>query len=134
MQNQSLDIPLHDIKPLVEVSDNSFFIFMLLVIVALLLLMGVGYLLVHFLRHRKRDSSRKDAYAKLKQINFSDAKAAAYGITKYGRTFAQDSPRTKETYDNLVSRLAPYKYKKEVDAIDAETKSYYEIYVGMIDV
>jgi hypothetical protein len=132
--NQSLDIPLHDIKPLVEVSDNSFILFVLLLLLSVLLLMGIVYLALHFLKHRKRDNHRKDSYRQLKKINFKDAKLSAYAITEYGRLFAEDSPQTKEAYENLVTRLAPYKYKKMVQDIDAETKSYYEIYLGMIDV
>ena len=134
MKNQSFDIPLHDIKPLVEVNDNSFIIFTVVVFVAVLLLIGFSYLLVHFLKHRKRDNSRKETYTKLKKIKFDDPKVAAYGITQYGRMFAEDSPRTKEAYNNLISRLAPYKYKRVVKPIDAETQSYYKIYLGMIDV
>ncbi len=134
MQPQSLDIPLHDIKPLVEVSDNSFVLFIGLIVVVLLFLAGVGYLLYLFLKRRKRENRRKDAYKALKNIRFSDPKRAAYDITKYGYVFADDTPRNKEVYENLLTRLAPYKYKKEVDAIDAETKSYFKIYLGMIDV
>ena len=134
MQNQSLDIPLHDIKPLVEVSDNSFILFMGLVIISVLLLAALAYLLFMFLKRRKKENTRKETYALLQNIDFKDAKASAYAITAYGFIFADDSPRTKETYANLVNRLALYKYKKEVDAIDAESRSYCEIYVGMIDV
>ncbi len=134
MQTQSLDIPLHDIKPLVDVSDNSFVLFVVLIAAVLLFLAGVGYLLYLFMKRRKRENRRKDAYRALKNITFGDPKRAAYDITKYGYLFADDTPRNKEVYDNLLSRLAPYKYKKEVDALDAETKSYFKIYLGMIDV
>jgi len=67
-------------------------------------------------------------------MTFKDAKRAAYDITKYGYVFADDSARNREVYENLLRRLAPYKYKKEVGAMDAETKSYFNIYLGMIDV
>ncbi len=134
MQNQSLDIPLHDIKPLVEVNDHSFILFVGLVIIGAIVIPGLAYLLFLFLKRRKKENTRKDAYALLRAVDFKDAKVSAYAITAYGLVFAEDSPQTQETYENLVNRLAPYKYKKEVESIDAECKSYYEIYVGMIDV
>ncbi len=134
MQNQSFDIPLHDIKPLVEVNDNSFILFMSLVIIGAIVITGLAYLLFLFLKRRKKENTRKEAYALLRDVDFKDAKTSAYAITAHGFIFAEDSPRIKEAYENLVNRLAPYKYKKEVESIDAECKSYYEIYVGMIDV
>ncbi|MEA2111952.1 MAG: hypothetical protein U9P71_07895 [Campylobacterota bacterium] len=134
MQNQSLDIPLHDIKPLVEVSDNSLILFIVLVLVGAVLILGLAYLLFMFLKRRKKESRRKDAFAALQGVDFKDAKASAYAITAHGFIFADDSHRTKAAYEKLLNHLAPYKYKKEVNAIDEECRSYYEIYVGMIDV
>ena len=76
-------------------------------------------------------------YAKpvpINPANFRDPKRAAYAITEYGRIFAEDSERLNETYANLISRLEVYKYKKVVTAIDDESRSYYKIYLEMIDV
>lgn len=134
MPNQSFDIPLHDIKPLMEVNEYSFILFMGLIVIGTILLLGLAYLLFLFLKRRKKENTRKDAYALLQSVDFKDAKVSAYAITAHGFVFAEDSAQTKEAYANLVNRLAPYKYKKEVESIDAECKSYYEIYVGMIDV
>jgi hypothetical protein len=64
----------------------------------------------------------------------SDAKRAAYDITFYGSSFKDDSQRHHEMYENLVSRLQKYKYKKEVEPIDEETLGYIELYRGMCDV
>jgi ATP-dependent Zn protease len=134
MMQQSLDIPLHDIKPLVEVPDNSFVLFVLLIIVALILFLGLAYLLFVYFRRRKKTNHRKEALQALKNVDFKDAKHTAYAITKHGLVFANDAPRNKEVYENLVNRLSPYKYKKVVEEIDNECRSYYKIYVGMIDV
>ncbi len=134
MQQQSFDIQLHDIKPLVEVPDNSFILFMILLVLATLFVAGLAYLLFIYFRRRKKNNHRKNAFRALSNVNFKDAKQAAYAITKYGYIFADDTPRNKEVYENLINRLAPYKYKKAVDDIDAECKSYHKIYVEMIDV
>lgn len=130
----SPDIPLHDIKPLMEVQDHTFMMFILLVAVAGAVLLGALYLLWRFWRYRKRVNIRKETFERLESVDFSDSKRAAYAITRDGLLFAGDSLRCREAYDALVARLAPYKYRKQVDAIDEETISYYHIYVGMIDV
>ena len=127
-------IPIHDIKPLMEVPDSSFGFLMIITVVSLLLLIGGGYLLYRFLRTRKQHNLRKEFYDALEQVDLSQAKSAAYQITEYGRLFASDSERLKEAYENLVEHLEPYKYRQVVDAIDEESRSYYKIYLEMIDV
>ena len=91
-------------------------------------------LLWKFWQRRKEVNERQRCFEHLQNVDVTDAKQAAYAITQYGRIFAEDSPRCEEAYAGLISRLAPYKYKKSVDPIDEETLSYYRIYVGMIDV
>ncbi|MEN8146442.1 MAG: hypothetical protein ABFR02_02345 [Campylobacterota bacterium] len=130
----SYDIPLHDIKPLMEVPDSSLTIFSVLVLITALLLLGGLYLLFRFLQSQKTVNHRKIHYKALKKVDFRDPKQAAYAITEYGRIFADDSERLSEAYNNLVARLEEYKYKKVVETIDDESRSYYKIYLGMIDV
>lgn len=130
----SYDIPLHDIKPLMEVPDSSFTLFIVLVVITAVLLTGGLYLLYRFMKSRKIVNERKTHYNALIKVDLSEPKKAAYSITEHGRAFADDSPRLKEAYANLVSRLEIYKYKKVVSPIDEESRSYYEIYLGMIDV
>ena len=130
----SPDIPLHDIKPLVEVPDSSFVFFVILVALGAAVLIVVAYLLWRHLRRAKEANLRELSYEALQNIDFSDAKKAAYAITRHGFCFTGDGERYQEAYNNLVSRLAPYKYKKSVDPIDDETVGYYRIYVEMIDV
>ncbi len=134
MDTQSFDIPIHDIKPLVEVPDNSFAIFITVVVLGVILLAVVIYFLYrHFLK-AKKINLRKVNFEALKNIDFTEPKKAAYEITKYGLIFENDSERIYEAYHNLNSKLTPYKYKKEVQNIDEETLGYYNILLGMIDV
>jgi hypothetical protein len=51
-QNDPLS-KLHDIKPLVEIPDNSFFIFLALVIFGLILLISIAFVLIRFFKNRK---------------------------------------------------------------------------------
>ncbi len=130
----SPDIPLHDIKPLVEIPDYSIYYFSLLIVVGVVLIATLLFFLWRFWSHRNRNNVRKNDFKALQGVDFGDAKAAAYAITRYGYTFRNDGARQREAFENLLARLAPYKYRKTVDPIDEETRGYYNIYVGMIDV
>ena len=130
----SYDIPLHDIKPLMEVPDSSFTMVVIVSVMIILVLAVALYLLYGYLQGKKKVDHRKNHYRALQKVDFGDSKKAAYAITEHGRIFAADSERLNEAYVNLVSRLEVYKYKKMVAAIDDESRSYYKIYLGMIDV
>jgi len=134
MRPSSYDIPLHDIKPLMEVSDYSFTFLSIISGIAVLLLSGALYLLYRYIRSRKRVNLRKVHYEALEMVDFSDPKHAAYAVTLHGRAFADDSERLREAYNNLVDRLERYKYRKSVEPIDDESRNYYKIYLEMIDV
>ena len=130
----SIDIPLHDIKPLVEVPDSSLYMVILiaaLIVVAFIVLV----LVVRYFLAKKKTNIRIAQFKALESIDFSNAKESAYLISQYGLAFRDDSERHFEAYENLSNRLSQYKYKKEVDStIDDETKGYFDIYLGMIDV
>lgn len=132
--NENYDIPLHDIKPLLEIQEYSLYYLIALISVAAIVLLGVLYLLYRWLKHRKRFNIRKEHLKALKSLSFEDRKKGAYALTLYGATFKDDTPRHAKTYAELVERLAEYKYKKSVAPFDAETLRYIELYIGMIDV
>ncbi len=128
------DIPLHDIKPLVEIPDYSIYYLSALVLVGLVVILVLVIFAWKYWSQKNRHTIRKSHYKHLQEIDFSHPKMAAYAITKYAYTFSNDGERQSEAYENLLLRLAPYKYKKSVEAIDDEAKGYYDIYLGMIDV
>lgn len=134
MQEKHFDIPLHDIKPIVEVQEYSLYFFVLLIVVSLFLLVALSYLLYKYWKKKKRYNKRKEDKKALESISFEDPKKTAYAITLYGATFAHDSSRHQEMYQNLIGRLENYKYKKAVESIDEETRSYYQLYKEMCDV
>ena len=131
MQNE---IPLHDIKPLLEVQDYSFYYFLALLAVVSAIILGVLYLLYRHFRTKKRFNIRKEHNKILQKINLKETKKAAYELTEYGATFKDDSPRHLKTYNDMVEILERYKYKKSVDDFDRETLRVIELYRGMIDV
>jgi hypothetical protein len=135
MQNiATAEIPLHDIKPLLEIEDYSFYYFLGLVTVGVIILVSVLYLLYRHFRTKNRFNLRKEHYKILNSIDLSKTKEAAYKLTQYGATFQEDSPRHQKTYHDMVGKLEKYKYKKSVEAFDSETLRVIELYRGMIDV
>ncbi|MDO9209081.1 MAG: hypothetical protein Q7T91_12605 [Sulfuricurvum sp.] len=131
--SQSVDIPLHDIMPLVEVPDTSIYWFGALVVAGLLLLALIVFALLRWKRGRKI-SERRLHYEALKTIDLKNPKQSAYTISKEGAFFAHDNERTLNTYQNLFARLEAYKYAPAVANIDEETLGYYHLYLEMIDV
>ena len=131
---QNYDIPLHDIKPLVEVVEYSLYYLSALVIVGSILLFGTLYLLYKWMKRRNRFNIRKEHIKLINELDFKDTKKSAYLITSYGLTFKDDSPRHTQMYTNLTDRLDEYKYKKEVREFDSEVMGYIELYKGMLDV
>lgn len=133
-QEQSYDIPLHDIKPIVEVQEYSLYYFLGIVFIVLLLIGALGYLIYKYFQKRNTFNLRKEHFRLLNSLDLKKSKESAYLITSLGATFKDDSPRHKEMYENLTNRLEEYKYKKEVGEFSKETLGYIELYKEMIDV
>jgi len=132
--NQTADIAekLRDIKPLLEIPDNSYYIYWGLISFAILL----GALLLFFIA-KKLWENRKINLAKgylqaLKRIDWADTKKSAYEATHYARLLATDE-RRKELFSQLEPMLEKYKYKKEVEAVDQDTKNKFNLYVQVAD-
>ena len=134
LQEQSYTIPLHDIKPIVDVNEYSMYYFLGISFVTLLLVLTLSYLIYKWLKNKNRYNIRKEHYELLNSLDLSDTKQSAYAITIYGATFKEDSERNTEMYHNLSTRLEMYKYKKQVEKFDDEVLGYIELYKGMIDV
>jgi hypothetical protein len=134
MQNKMPEIPLHDIKPLVEIHEYSIYYFWALILLGVLILAGIIYLVVKYFQAKNAFNIRKEHLKLLNQVNFSDAKQSAYDLTFYGATFAYDTPKHHEMYEEMLDKLEAYKYKKDVKKIDDEVKQYVDLYRGMIDV
>ena len=126
------DIPLHDIKPLVEVPDNSF---IYLVSIGVLLAIALVFLLVVMYKMYKKSkivSLRKVNLKKIHAVDMSNAKEAAYQISAYGKLLAQ-SEKQMQILENLDKSLDQYKYRKEVSSIDEETLKEYKDFLEALD-
>jgi len=134
VNTQNIDIALHDIKPLVEIQEYSFYYFLASVFLALVIFIALSYLIYKYIKKRNAFNIRKEHFSLLNNLDLADTKQSAYFITVYGATFKDDSQRHKDMFNNITQRLESYKYKKEVDSFDNETIGFIELYKGMIDV
>ena len=77
---------------------------------------------------------RKEHLKLLNAVEFSDAKKAAYDITYYAQSFQNDSLEHQEAYEHLQNNLETYKYRKNVDSFDEETKTSLKNYMALLHV
>lgn len=126
------ELKLNDIKGLVDIPDNSVFIFSALIFLALILLFLLVLFIIKVLKNRKKDL-RKEYFEILENIDFNDSKQSAYTITKYVRLLARNE-REQKIANELIEELALYKYKKEVTTIKKETKAKLSTFMDIVDV
>jgi len=134
MQQQNYDIPIHDIKTIVEVEEYSFYYLVGFSVLGVIVLLSILYLIYMYFKNKNSYNERKEHFKLISSVDLDDTKKAAYALSLYGATFKNDGDRQKGMYENLTSRLERYKYKKSVEKFDQETLNYIELYKGMIDV
>jgi len=133
-ENKIPDIKIHDIKPIVDIQEYSFYYFLGISFVALLFVGAIAFLIYKYIKQKNAYNVKKEHFKIINELDFTNTKESAYAITLYGATFKDDSDRHKEMYKNIVDRLEVYKYKKDVEVFDKEILGYIELYKGMLDV
>lgn len=123
---------LRDIKPLVEIPDSSFYIYIGLIALGGVIALLVLYMLIRKLLELRGKNMRKLYIANLNAIDFKDAKQSAYDATHYGRLVAK-SDREKEIYSQLLPYLEQYKYRKVVDKVDSDTQKQFNLFLQVIE-
>jgi len=135
MQNiKQNEIPLHDIKPLIEIHEYSLYCFLGVSLLATLIVVGLLYLAYRWIKNKKKFNLRAEHYKLLNNLDYSNPKKAAYDLTFYGTTFEDDSERHQKAYEDMIEKLEKYKYKKDVEDFDADTLHVINLYKEMIDV
>jgi len=132
MVDNNISAQLRDIKPLLEIPDNSYYIYWGLIIFAALLTAGILFFVFKKLWENRKMNLAKGYLEKLKAIEWEDTKKSAYEATHYARLLATDD-RRKELFSQLEAMLEQYKYKKEVDKIDQDTRNKFNLYVQVAD-
>ncbi len=131
-QEQNISAQLRDIKPLMEIPDSSYYIYWGLIIFVSVLAVGILFFIVKKLWNNRKVNLQKGYLEAIKKIDWVETKKSAYEATHYARLLAVDERRT-ELFFELEPKLEQYKYKKEVDEIDDETKKLFNLYVQVAD-
>ena len=126
--DNNISSKLKDIKPLLEIPDNSFYIYWGLIMFGMLLILAIVFFVAKKFWENRKINLAKGYLEKLKAIDWKDAKQSAYEATHYARLLATDE-RRKELFSQLEPMLEQYKYKKEVDEVDHDTQNKFNLYV-----
>ena len=132
MGEENLTAQLRDIKPLLEIPDNSFYIYWGLISFFSLLAIAILFFAAKKYWENRQENLAKKYLAELKKIDWEDSKAAAYKATKYARLLATDE-RRQELFNQLEPMLEQYKYKKMVDTVDQDTRNQLNLFVKVTD-
>jgi hypothetical protein len=132
MNENNISALLKDIKPLLEIPDNSYYIYWGLILFASLLLVGVLFFVLKKLWDNRKINLAKGYLEAIRNIDWVDTKKSAYEATHYARLLATDE-RRKELFSQLEPMLEKYKYKKEVDDVDHDTQNKFNLYVQVAD-
>lgn len=128
-----MDNELRDIKPLLEIPDSSYYLFLgLIALAGVLVLLIIWFLVKKFWKKRKVDR-QKVYFEQFKNLDWTKVKQSAYEATELGRKLTLENERAKEIYSQLVPMLEAYKYRKEVPSLDDETRKQYNLLVHIID-
>jgi len=131
MQTQPLE-QLREIRDLEAIPDYSFWFFLALVAVVLLFAGSLAYMLWQNYSKKRKLKLRKEVLKRLRDIDFSDSKKAAYAITKYGR-FLADEERSQKLFAQLLPRLEKYKFTPNPPPFDEEDIKYYDLFTESVD-
>ena len=130
--NEDITSKIHDIKDIVEIPDNSIFIYYGLIFLGFLLCLIIVLALIKYFKNKKVNQ-RKVYFDILQNIEFKNPKEDAYTITKYLRLLIKND-REKILANELINELEDYKYKKEVPQISNDIKNKLNTILGIIDV
>lgn len=132
MNEENLTNQLRDIKPLLEIPDSSYYIYWGLILFGALLLAGILFFVAKKFWDNRKINLEKGYLEAIKKIDWVNTKKSAYEATHYARLLATDE-RRKELFSQLEPMLEQYKYKKEVEDLDEETKNKFNLYVQVAD-
>lgn len=123
---------LKDIKPLLDIPDISYYIYWGLIGFGITLITAIVFFILKRWWDSREVNLSKGYLRELKKIDWLDTKDSAYRATHYARLLATDD-RKRELFSQLEEMLEKYKYKKEVDEVDADTQAKFNLYVQVAD-
>ena len=130
--DDNITAQLKDIKPLLEIPDNSYYIYWGLIGLGVFLLFLLVLFVVLKLWKKRKINLAKDYLETLKTIEWKESKKSAYKATHYARLLVKNETM-QEAFDSLEPLLEQYKYKKEVGDADAKTKEALKHFIEVAD-
>lgn len=132
MGEENITAQLRDIKPLIEIPDNSYYIYWGLIGFFTFLAAAILFFAAKKFWENRKENLAKKYLQILKDIDWVDSKASAYQATKYARLLATDERRL-ELFSQLEPMLEQYKYKKIVSEVDEDTRNQFNLFVKVAD-
>jgi hypothetical protein len=124
---------LRDIRGLERIDDISFYLFLSAVVVGVILFFALIHRVYKYYKNSKKEDIKAKVLDRLKRVDLSEPKTAAYLITKYARFLAEDE-RSKKIFSELEDRLKKYKYKKNSPKeFLKEDIGYYDLFLKVVD-
>jgi len=123
---------LRDIKPLLEIPDYSYYLYIGLILLAILVVVGVLFFVIKMAWLNRKVDMKKLYFQRLEAVDWIDSKKSAYAITLLAHHFI-DNEKVKEIYEQTLPLLEPYKYRKDVPSVDKETLRQCDFLVHVID-
>jgi len=125
------NLVINDVFPLVDVPDNSAYIFFSLLFAGIL--SASFFVRTLYKKFRIHKISREKKYIKiLNNCDFKNAKQSSYQISYYGRLLAK-TDKEKEALKEIVSELSLYKYKKDIPEISEEIIEQFHMFLNTIE-
>ncbi len=123
---------LKDIKGIVDISDNSLFIFG--AVIAVLLLVAV-FLFLWFWRKRRVKrrfllTDKQKAKKHIQEIDYEDPKSVVYTFGEDVKLFVDD--KNIHEYKEILKDLQKYKYQKNVPQLDEDEKERIKSFIKEI--
>jgi hypothetical protein len=123
---------LRDIKPLLEIPDSSYYLYLGLIVMGVLMILGVIFFAIKLFFLNREVDIKKLYFEELSSIDWIDTKKSAYKVTLLAHHFIDDE-KVYEIYQQTLPLLEPYKYRKDVPTVDKKTRQQYEFLVHVID-
>ena len=112
---------LKDIKPLVNVPDNSlFWVVAIMIGILLVSILCYWWLKKSKRKPRRRISAKESAIQKLQTLDFSNTKEAVYTFSEAMHQVI--SLQRKDDFERLLKKLEVYKYKKTIPSLSNSDK------------
>jgi len=124
---------LKDIKDIVPINDNSMVILIAIIFSTIALIIIVTYLLKKD-KIPPRPTKKQLLYKKIKNLdlNRDNIKDIVYTITIDGALFLDE--KNQDLYDNIQKKVEKFKYKKDIESLDKETKDLIKQFISSIKV